>query len=346
MWSWLEIAPQHVFTNSLGEKEQMSVGVAQNAVSNRLGSMSEERSLGRSFHAGKWEGSPGAVNWGYNFAEQFERAIHEDPRLIFITGWNEWIAARFPEFNGIRKPVMFVDEFDEEQSRDIEPMKGGHGDDYYYQLAAFVRRYKGVRALLKSSGPKTISPSGDFEQWNSVLPEYRDDVGDTVHRDFPEYGKHGRYVNTSGRNDIILAKVATDSTNVYFYARTREPLSPHNGTNWMWLLIDSDNSSKTGWEGYDLILNHEPAEGSGFASIQRNDGGAWKWAREKDGPMRVGEKEIQLAVPRALFPKNQPLQFHFKWADNMPDNGDIVSWLDGGDAAPNGRFSYSFVESQ
>src|SRR5208337_3971980 len=32
MWSWLEVYPQHVFRNSKGEKEQMSVGIAQNAV--------------------------------------------------------------------------------------------------------------------------------------------------------------------------------------------------------------------------------------------------------------------------------------------------------------------------
>jgi hypothetical protein len=25
---------------------------------------------------------------------------------------------------------MFVDQFDQEHSRDIEPMRGGHGDDY------------------------------------------------------------------------------------------------------------------------------------------------------------------------------------------------------------------------
>jgi hypothetical protein len=31
-------------------------------------------------------------------------------------------------------------------SRDLEPMKGGHGDDYYYQFVGHVRRYKGARA--------------------------------------------------------------------------------------------------------------------------------------------------------------------------------------------------------
>jgi hypothetical protein len=38
--------------------------------------------------------------------------------------------------------VIFVDEFIQEFSRDIEPMNGGHGDNYYYQLVDYVRRYK------------------------------------------------------------------------------------------------------------------------------------------------------------------------------------------------------------
>ena len=36
-WSWLEVTPQHVFKNAAGEDEQMSVGVAQNAVDGKLG---------------------------------------------------------------------------------------------------------------------------------------------------------------------------------------------------------------------------------------------------------------------------------------------------------------------
>ena len=135
-----------MFQNAKGENEQMSVGVAQNAVGNRLGSMSEPGAKGRSFHGGKTDSSPDAVPHGLNFAEQFEHALKADPKFIFVTGWNEWIAGRFPEFNGI-KGNMFVDQYDQEHSRDIEPMKGGHGDNYYYQLAAFIRRYKGVRPV-------------------------------------------------------------------------------------------------------------------------------------------------------------------------------------------------------
>ncbi len=127
MWSWLNIYPQHLFKNSKGENEEMSVGVAQNAVGDRLGSMSEPNAKGRSFHNGKQDNTPNAAASGFNFAEQFEFALKADPQFIFVTGWNEWIAGRWPEFNGI-KGNMFVDEYDQEHSRDIEPMKGGHGD--------------------------------------------------------------------------------------------------------------------------------------------------------------------------------------------------------------------------
>ena len=36
-WSWLEVYPQHEFKNAQGEVEQMSVGVAQNALPNTPG---------------------------------------------------------------------------------------------------------------------------------------------------------------------------------------------------------------------------------------------------------------------------------------------------------------------
>ncbi len=153
MWSWLEVHPQHVFPNDRNEREQMSVGVAQNAVQDpdappigdftglRTGCLSEEGSLGRSFHNGKDTDDPEATLHGYNFAEQWEHALREDPLFVFVTGWNEWFGGRFNEFAGVRKPVMFVDTFNQEHSRDIEPMKGGHGDNYYYQLVNYIRRY-------------------------------------------------------------------------------------------------------------------------------------------------------------------------------------------------------------
>jgi hypothetical protein len=101
MWSWLEVFPQHVFRNSRGEKEQMSMGVAQNAVDGRLGTLSQANARGRNWHDGANDTRPGAVKEGLNFREQFEHALKEDPRVLFITGWNEWIAMRFDQFGRV-----------------------------------------------------------------------------------------------------------------------------------------------------------------------------------------------------------------------------------------------------
>src|SRR5678809_99832 len=98
-------------------------------------------------------------------------------------------------------PLIFVDQFDQEFSRDIEPMKGGHADSYYYQMVANIRRYKGASSLPQASAPTRIRVKAGFEQWYDVLPQFQDHIGETEPRDFPGVaGLH--YRNFSGRNDI------------------------------------------------------------------------------------------------------------------------------------------------
>lgn len=79
----------------------------------------------------------------------------------------------------------FIDQYNQEYSRDIEPMKGGHGDNYYYQLIAAVRRYKGVAEPVAAGPERTIDLNGGFDQWKQVESSYFDHVGDTYHRDSP-----------------------------------------------------------------------------------------------------------------------------------------------------------------
>ena len=340
MWSWLEVFPQHVFRNSQGEKEQMSVGVAQNAVDGRLGSLSEAHAHGRNWHNGANDPRPGAVNEGLNFREQFEHALKEDPRVIFITGWNEWIASRFDEFAGIREPVMFVDQFNQERSRDIEPMKGGHGDNYYYQMVSFIRRYKGVRPPAPVSGPATVKIDGDFSDWANVLPEYRDDIGDAAQRDHPGWNKVAQYVNHSGRNDFVATKVARDAKYLYFYVRTKDPITPAAGTNWMWLLLNTGATSGTNWHGYNFMVNRTAA-----GVLERSTGG-WNWRRAGSVRYQIKGCEMELALRRAdlgLAHAFKPLRLEFKWADNMQRPGEIEDFALDGDAAPNGRFNYVYT---
>jgi len=344
MWSWLEVYPQHVFTNSRGEKEQMSVGVAQNAVGNRLGSMSEPDAKGRSFHNGARDTRPGAVDLGLNFAEQWERALEEDPRFVFVTGWNEWIAMRFDEFAGVKAPVMFVDQFDQEHSRDIEPMRGGHGDSYYYQLVSYVRRYKGVRRPPAAGPAMTIDLDGGFDQWDDVAPEFRDDIGDEARRDHPGYNNCAQYTNTTGRNDFVSLKVARDESFLYFYGQTREPITPPTDPHWMLLFIDADCDAATGWQGFDFVVNRTVRDGR-TTVLEARDGDAWR--QRAQVPFRVSGGELMLAIPRGalmLGGPAEPVRLHFKWADNIQREDETDEFILNGDAAPNGRFCYVYAE--
>jgi len=105
-WSWLEVHPQHVFQNSKGEPEQMSVGVAQNARPNTPGPapMSHKAgAMGRSWHDGKKDERQGAANLGLNFDEQWKRAMEVNPRVVFVTGWNEWISGRYTRWSKLHR---------------------------------------------------------------------------------------------------------------------------------------------------------------------------------------------------------------------------------------------------
>ena len=338
MWSWLEVSPQHVFRNSRGEAEQMAVGVAQNAIGNRLGSMSEPGARGRNFHHGTNDLRPGAILHGYNVAEQWERALKEDPRFIFFTGWNEWIAGRFAEFNGIKQPVMFVDQFDQEHSRDIEPMKGGHGDNYYYQFISSVRRYKGARPLPPVK-PHAIRIDGRFDDWRAVEPEFRDTIGDPMRRNHRGWDAKVTYTNDNGRNDIVTAKVSFDQRRIYFQVRTREPITPPSGTNWMLLFLDTDTTVQTGWLGYDFVVNRTSP-----GSLERHVGKGFEWQTAGKAEWRMAGDQLELSIPwLALGLKSPPAQLDFKWADNCIVASDWTDFTLNGDAAPNDRFNYRAI---
>jgi hypothetical protein len=344
-WGWLEVHPQHIFRNSAGEAEQMVVGVGQNAVGDRLGTLSEKGSKGRSFHNGAMDTTPGAVLRGLNFAEQWERALEVDPEFIFITGWNEWVAMRFNEFSGVKEPVMFVDQFDHEGSRDIEPMRGGHWDNYYYQMVTNIRRFKGARPQQPASAPKTILIDGDFADWADVGPEFRHHIGSTVHRDHPGWGDAGRYVNTTGRNDFVAMKVARDDGAVYFYVRTHDDITAP-AMKWMMLFLNIDKNHDTGWEGYDFVVNREAPDGEG--AILEGSLGGWQWETVAKVGFKVVGNQMELAIPRDALGLDSAarLDIELKWADNMQKDGDIMEFVLSGDAAPSGRFNYRYFDGE
>ena len=342
-WHWEAAYPQvYGYTDDPQQAEQVNVSVAQNlrVSDGRAVNMSEGAARGRSFHQGKLDRTPGAVNRGYNFQEQWKRAEQLGPPFVMVTGWNEWIAGRFGEPGG---PIIFVDQFNQEFSRDIEPMQGGHGDNYYWQLVSHVRRYKGSPPLPQASAAKSIPIDDNFAPWKDVRPEFRDHLGETIPRDYDGVaGLH--YTNHTGRNDLVALKVARDDRNVYFYARTRERITAHTDPHWMQLLIDVDQNAETGWEGCDFIVNRSVASNQ-TTWLEKNEGG-WHWKPVALVKYRVKDNELHLALPRdalGLSGQGTRLSIDFQWIDNCQRPGDIMDFYISGDAAPEGRFRYRYV---
>jgi len=289
--------------------------------------------------------------YGIYFQQRWDEAIASDPQFLYINDWNEWTAGKYQpggdgktSFMRRESPYFFVDQYNAEFNRCIQPMKGGYTDNYYMQMAQNIRRYKGARPIPVNRGLADIRIDGHFGDWGKIEVEYRDTVGDVFHRDYMGYGGL-HYTDDSGRNDIVTSKVAVDDNTVYFYVRTDKPLTPHTDKNWMLLLIDADKDSRTGWYGYDYIVN-KTVTNSRRSTIMRycGDGSADPWVTVGDVEFRYAGKELELALPRELLGLHgNALQFDFKWADNPADLVDPISLCVSGDTAPNRRFNYRCI---
>ena len=186
---------------------------------------------------------------------------------------------------------MFVDQYDQEHSRDIEPVKGGHGDNYYYQMIDYIRRFKGARPL-PAVKPQPIRIDGRFEDWKAVEPEFRDTVGDPARRNHAGWNNVATYTNTTGRNDIVTAKVSCDDKHVFFTVATRQPLTPPTDPDWMVLFVDSDRDPGTGWLGYDHVVNRLGAHGKTM-TLERNLGGKYAWEKLTDVRYDVAGRRLE-----------------------------------------------------
>lgn len=354
-WGWLEYYPQAcgwTYVDGWKTKEQISVSTAQHATTK----------IGKSYHGGRQPaidayGVCGDTPKGLYFAEQWKQAFAQDPPIVMITQFNEWIATRFvakttgdlgdcrPGSTPAIGESVFVDAYNAEFNRDIEP--GTHPlvrDNYYLQMVSNVRKYKGVRPIPTPSAAKTISLDGDMAQWQGVTPEFRDDIGDITHRKTGGFQNMAPMTNNSGRNDIVAAKVAMDADNMYFYVRTASNFSNFNfSKQWMMLFINSDCNYQTGWNGYDYAVMKNPADGK--YTLMRCAGKEYEWTAVAPVPRYVKQNEMYFALPKNRLNITSGGDVDFKWADNTPAKPDIMDFIDQGDVAPNGRFNYRYKGS-
>ncbi len=365
-WHWLGVHPQaYGFTTDPRTAEQINVSPAQNMhwQTGALELMHTGKARGRGFHDGSQDPSITAIRRGLNFEEQWNHALKVDPKFIMITAWNEWIAGLT---HSMQSPWVQCDGFNEEFSRDIEPMKGGFGDNYYHQAIANIRRYKGVPEIPKAGAPRSIDIAGSFDQWNDVAPEFTGHPGNTIPRDHdgfgrapksrvtvpcPDFDGNGtiwrgqegpRYTNATGRNSLLSMKVARDKDFIYFQVRTEKPITPSTDRDWMMLLIRTGNPAHHTWNGYDYIVNRVPPGALG-AVLEKNNGGR-NWLKAADLQYRVDGNRMHLAVPRsALGLIEGPVTLDFKWLDNLPLPEDLTDFFVTGDTAPIGRFRFRYI---
>ncbi len=365
-WGWLSTYPQAAYYTTSREKrekkwEQMTAGVAINHsfVTDKMVAMNHPDAMGRSYTSAGYRTEPDAKLWGYHLAEQLTYAIEQDPRVLFITGWNEWTAGRYETWADT--PNGFPDQFDDEHSRDIEPSKGDLKDHYYYQLVNASRQFQGARPIPTPSQAQSIDISAGAEQWNDAAPYFAAYIGNTGHRDAQGYGsKH--YTEFSGRNDIVGARVARDDEYLYFYVECAEDITPYTDPLWMVLYLDTDQHNQ-GWETFDYVLN-KTAPSAAKATLERFTGNGYDTETVAEVDYTVSGKYMQVKIPKsALGLTGFDFTVNFAWTDNVHDaadtgtqtadgtweyaafTGDILDFYTSGDVAPGMRFKYSYIST-
>ena len=318
-WGWLSAYPQAIYRNWLGVPEQMPVGVAQNhSAALGLTAMNGENVFGRTYTSKGYDTRENAVRLGANFAEQWEYALKVDPEFVFVTGFNEWVAGRFEEWQGVVN--AFPDQCCDAFSRDVEPSKGELGDDYYYQLCDYIRRYKGVR-------PNPVYKAGE-EALYFAYP------GNTFDRDDVGYGGL-HYTDDTGRNDISRASVKRDSTNIYFTVECEDDLTPSGDPAWMRLFIGT--GSGPDWETFQYAVGREAP-----GAVEKSRGG-WNWQPAGQAEWQVDGHTLRLTIPKTMLGlEGEAFTLRFKWSDNMQNDGDVMDFYLYGDTAPLGRFCWVY----
>jgi len=161
-----------------------------------------------------------------------------------------------------------------------------------------------------------------------------------MHRDHKGYGST-HYRDTTGRNDIVLCKMATDHENLYCFVQTREPITAFTDKNWMRLFLNADGNPKTGWEGYDYLVNAEVADAK-TTTLKKSSAG-WSWKTVGQISYALAGNQMELAIPLKVLGIDRVPTMEFHWADNIQKSGDLAEFYVSGDSAPDGRYNYRFI---
>lgn len=361
-WPWIQLYPQGKGLSPDGTFEQIAVAAGFHANSSHGRSMVADASGKRVEYN---QTVNGRLDFGYSlnetamglaFAQQWSYALESSPKIVMLTGWNEFTFGKHVNA-GIGQTVSgmytiikddpiqennYIDAMTAEYSRDIEPIRGRFGDNYFYQMAYYIRLFKGMDPIPESESTFEVDMSGDLSEFRGAEALYRDVVGDVTHRDSPSLLSSFHYTNKTGRNDLVSAKISKTAAFVYFYVDCAAPITEPEGENWMNLFVNADRSYDTGWEGYDFIINRSRENGK--CTVERFYTKEWEEATVVgEADYAVVDERMVIRVPSELLCLNGRDSFDFKWADNSTTAGDPMEFLDLGDSAPNDRYRFRYI---
>lgn len=288
--------------------------------------------------------------YGTNFEEEWDYAMSlSGTNNVFVTGWNEWVAQKQPKGSNGRSTCYFVDQFNDEFSRDCDLVAGELGDNYYLQLMRKVREFKETAGdAFSDPVRRTIKLGAGQTQWTGTVG-YMDFTGDTADRNYhsSNYGISGNvpntvYTNTTGRNDIAVTRVTYDNEYLYFNVECAEKITPYvsGDKTWMNIFIEVDGAKGSAWENYQYVLNRTVSDKYSMLERLSKDGGS-----ELLGvaDLEVYDKYMTVRVRRELLGlTNEHFTINFKVADHVTNYTDIMDYYVNGDSAPIGRLNYTF----
>lgn len=276
-----------------------------------------------------------------NFEEQWDSAKNGDINLVFVTGWNEWIAQKQSKDPALGADYgYYCDLFSMEFSRDVEMMSGGYLDNCFIQLVRNIREYKGVGSV--SNDQSAVSDGFDpydLSAWQNVVA-YADLVYETLPRNHAGAGQN-YYTNDTGRNDIKEVRVATTSDSLYFLVSTLDDITEKEAddTRWMNLWIGIEGSEEDGWHGLQYVINR--SLNGKTASVDKIVGDGFSGVGSCEVTVRGGYMLVKVAKS-TLGIGNGGFGIQFKVTDNLQSDFDIVDLYTNGDCAPIGRINYSY----
>ena len=325
--------PQLLYTDTV------SVSVAQHTTV-KMSNRSENRGRGYDFIAKENDASR-AVE-GCNYETQWQRVFtgmdRDRIRFVNVTGWNEWVALKLSDESG---QYFMVDQFNPEYSRDLEPVRGEYGDNYYMQTIQNIRtwKYSEAKHYRYEEISADVNSFAD-ESWKQAAT-YLDFTGECIERDHLSFDGSFRLEDTSNRNDIAKVSVLHDSEYVYFRVETVDNITAYEegDSGWMNIFVGTEGSGAEKFLDYGYVINRR-VSGNKTGVFKYADG-AWKETAEGDIYVQGNVMQVRVKLSDlGMSADNYCMQF--KVTDNVKNETDPLSFYTTGDSAPIGRLSYTY----